>query len=478
LLRTLRSRLLFTYLLVTGVVLGLVAVSLLFFLLRNPFAERQLLRQLDFVANLVTAREADSLAAVVPERLVRALVRIEQVRALRARALILAPDGSALADSAGDRAWLGDALRLEIASSGPGQGDFRVAGSRWLYAARSLGGKGLLVLAAPQPSVGNLATLLREFIPPLLQTCLVGLIVSLGLAWLTARGLSGPLQRMARAATAVSQGDLSARLEPEGPEEVRSLAIAFNDMVGRVQSSQQTQRDFLANVSHELRTPLTSIQGFAQAILDGAAAEEPSRKKAAQVILDESHRLRRLVEELLDLARYDAGQMHLERSPLDLGALLRSVADRLSPRAAEKHVRIELDLPPMSGVSGDGDRLAQVFTNLLDNAVKHSPAGAPVRVQGEAGRGWVAVHVEDRGPGIPAEEVSRIFERFYQLDKSRRGGEGRGAGLGLAISREIVQAHGGSLTVSSRVGEGSTFSVRLPALNPDASTQSRRRKAA
>ena len=244
-------------------------------------------------------------------------------------------------------------------------------------------------------------------------------------------------------------------------------------MVEQVQGNQQAMRDFVANVSHELRTPLTSIQGYAQAILDGTA---PDAKRAAGVIHGESERLRRLVEELLDLARMDTGQAPLARKPVDLGAVLSAIVERLKLKAAEKGVQLQNEANSLPSLIGDGDRLAQVFTNLIDNALKHTPEGGKVRLKAEASSGWVSVHVDDTGPGIPPDELSRIFERFYQLDKARSGSGPRGAGLGLAISREIVVAHGGSLEAQSVVGRGSRFTVRLPIVQPDDETLASKRK--
>ncbi|MGH2627546.1 MAG: ATP-binding protein [Anaerolineales bacterium] len=473
-LSSLRSRLVLSHLLVTGLVLTLVAVSLLFFLLRNPIVERQIYRQLDAIATLIENRE-DGAAGTRPERLIALLGRLQQFRALEGRALVLDEGGSILVDSRPELA-APSADALAAAAAGPGQGDFRQGGDRWLYVARSLGRGRTLVLAAPQPGVRALATGARELIAPLIQTCLVGLAASVVLAWLTARWVTGPLRRAARAAEAVAGGDFSARLAPEGPQEVRRLAATFNVMVERVEASAQAQRDFVANVSHELKTPLTSIQGFAQAILEGAVRDAEGLRRAARVIHEESDRLRRLVEDLLDLARLDARQVSFVRAPLDLNGLLGSVLERISLRAAEKGVRLENELPSYPSLVGDGDRLAQVFTNLLDNAIKFTPAGGSVRLRGEVSGGRALVHVEDMGPGIPAEELSRIFERFYQLDKARRGGEGRGVGLGLAISREIVQAHGGRLNAQSRPGEGSRFSVDLPLTQPQDSTVTGKRR--
>ncbi|TFH34033.1 MAG: HAMP domain-containing histidine kinase, partial [Anaerolineales bacterium] len=200
------------------------------------------------------------------------------------------------------------------------------------------------------------------------------------------------------------------------------------------------------------------------------AGDTASKQHAAQVIYDESDRLRRLVEELLDLARIDAGQIDFRRDRVDLKAILSNVIERLSLRARAAAIELQEQLPPLPSLVGDGDRLAQVFTNLVDNAISHSPAGSRVRILGEASHGSVTIHVEDAGPGIPSEELSRIFERFYQLDKARSS---PGAGLGLAISREIVRSHQGELTAQSEPGLGSRFSVRLPLVRSDDSTLSR-----
>lgn len=206
----------------------------------------------------------------------------------------------------------------------------------------------------------------------------------------------------------------------------------------------------------------------------GRPGTTPLRVGAAEVIYGEADRLRRLVVDLLDLARIDAGQMTFERQPVDISALIHSVCERLSLRASEKGVRLENAVRGLPTIVGDGDRLAQVFTNLLDNAIKHTPGGQRVALHAESTAGRVAVHVDDPGPGIPTDELRRIFERFYQVDKARSGGEGRGAGLGLAISSEIVQAHGGVLTASNLSEGGSRFSVELPIAQPYDKTLARR----
>jgi two-component system sensor histidine kinase ResE len=298
----------------------------------------------------------------------------------------------------------------------------------------------------------------------------IALVVSILLSFLIARWIAAPLDRIAEASRAVAAGVYDQELTIAGPEEIQSLAEAFNEMVREVKTSHQSQRDFVANVSHELKTPLTSIQGFAGAIMDGTASEPEELNRAARVIHDESDRLQRLVKDLLDLARLDSGQLEFAFQRVDLSALLAAVVERLSVKAKQASVRVSLEKTDYPPLVGDGDRLAQVFTNLMDNAIKHSPQGGQVRIWGEASAGWVSVHIDDSGEGIPSSDLDRIFERFYMVDKARAGGTDRGTGLGLAISQEIIRLHNGTIRAQSKVGIGSRFSVQLPVIRPDDST--------
>jgi signal transduction histidine kinase len=279
-----------------------------------------------------------------------------------------------------------------------------------------------------------------------------------------------PLRRLAEAARAITAGDYSQRVEEKGPREIRTLAATFNQMVEEVQHTQEGQRDFLANVSHELKTPLTSIQGYSQAVLDGAVTD-PAR--AASVIYDEAGRMRRLVEELLDLARLESGQARLRRAHVDLSALLGAVIERMTPQARERGVSLEHEVRALPGLTGDGDRLAQVFANLIDNAIEHTPNGGRVLVRAVEVDGGVEASISDTGHGISPEDLDRIFERFYQVDKSRVRGERKGTGLGLTISKELVEAHGGRIRAVSTLGQGATFIVWLPLPRPSDETVSR-----
>jgi two-component system sensor histidine kinase ResE len=214
-----------------------------------------------------------------------------------------------------------------------------------------------------------------------------------------------------------------------------------------------------------LKTPLTSVQGFAQAILDGTADSTEARQQAAQVIYDESGRMHRLVLDLLDLARLDAGTADITMLPVNMSALLNAVQEKFIPQSQKAGVEIKVETTAnLPNLTADGDRLAQVFTNLVDNALKFTPKGGVITIRANVldSRKEMLISVSDTGIGIPPEAQALIFNRFYQADSSRRGGKKHGAGLGLAIAHDIVQAHGGKISVRSRLGEGTSFDVFLP----------------
>jgi signal transduction histidine kinase len=458
-----------TYLFVVGLALALVGASLFFFLLRNPAAQQLEYRRLDFWLKGFEARQGRALLISSPERLQENIDRLDQ--AVRARVLLLDSSGDVLADSRpGQGSLPGEVLTELRDSQGPTRGSYQSdLTSTWLYVATPIAEGRRIVLASPQPTPRSFFLWGDDLLRPLLQAGLLSLVLSALLTWLIARWVAAPLSDMADASRKVAAGEFNQQIPPSGPDEVQSLAAAFNEMTHKVQASRQAQRDFVANVSHELKTPLTSIQGFAQAILDGAAQDPEGQHKAARVIYDESERLRRLVEDLLDLARLDAGQVEFKREAVDLGRIIQAVLERLQVKAERREVKIRDRTADLPRLVADGDRLAQVFLNLVDNAIAYSPQGGVVELDGGVEDGWVSIHIDDHGPGIPADQLSRIFERFYQVDQARSSGE-RGVGLGLAICREIIQAHGGRVIAQSEVGMGSRFTVQLPIVRPDDST--------
>jgi two-component system sensor histidine kinase ResE len=311
---------------------------------------------------------------------------------------------------------------------------------------------------------------------PLLQAGVVGLIAAFIMSLILTRSVVRPLQDVAKAVSNVARGKVDERAPVRGPLEVRIVAEAFNEMAEQVAQTQQAQRDFLANVTHDLRTPLTSIQGFSQAIIDGVASNPEAAQRAAQIIHDESARLNRMVEELLDLARIEAGKLSMTRQGLQLADILNAVGERLTPRAKENGLTLTLEVPSsLPIIGGDGDRLAQVYTNLIDNAIKHTPEGGTVTMRAGQFNGGLLVQVCDTGEGIPADDLPHLFDRFYQVDKSRQRERREGAGLGLTITKQIVEAHAGRIWVESQEGSWTIFSTWYPVLAADSTTIIRRR---
>ena len=474
--KSLQSRLILSYVVVIGVVL--VLVSLVAFLLVRGYQRDQSLSRLSDRTALASRLAAEALQrGILPRQTVERLTQsLEQEGDAPTYVYLLNRAGHPIVGNGGgleQRHFQALAAREFPPPPRTLRGEWRTAdGERLLYAAQLLpvpegadaqAGR-ILLLAQPFHPI-RLA--LGQLLPRLAWAGGIALAVSLLLAGLIAYSIARPLDRIARAAEEITAGNYDQQLDITAPGEAARLAQSFNTMARRVKATLESQRDLVANVSHELKTPLTSIQGFSQALLDGTAAGGAERERAAAIIYEESGRMRRLVDELLDLARLEAGEVTLARRPVDVGRLLDDVRARFAFQSEQWGVALDLEaLPGLPPVVGDADRLSQVFGNLLDNALKHTRGTEAARVVlNVAPRdGQVLCSVMDNGPGIPARDLPRIFERFYQVDKSRvRVREGGGAGLGLAIAREIVQAHGGTIWVESVEGLGTRFNVELPA---------------
>ena len=341
------------------------------------------------------------------------------------------------------------------------------------------GDRDLLVNLAVAVPENSLSAAWLQLAPSLLAGAVVACVLSIAVAFWLARSISGPLAKVTRASERMATGDFDQYIDVRGRDEVGHLAASFNKMAREVGQMHRTMRDFLANVSHELRTPLTSIEGYSAAMVDGTIQQPAQYQDAARIIGDEAGRMHRLVEDLLYLSKIESGQIAIERARLDLPDLLRGCVRQVQPQVDSAGLTVDLKSTPLPPVLADGHRLQQVFVNLLDNAVKHTPplgsisvaahlaTARPMREGLDGGLTknepvWVAVDVHNTGSYINPEQADRIFERFYQVDPARsRGGDGNG--LGLAIVHEIVQAHHGKVEVSSDVERGTTFTVYLPA---------------
>ncbi len=448
---SLRSRLWLSYALLVATALSVVAMILFIYLIRNPFLYRQTLERLQAVQTVVMERDGQTLSFVA-----------ERVsKNFNVRILLFSADQQVLLDTyAKKMPPLKFPQQKILPRSMPIVRDEKKIA--WLYSIEKLPDNSYIMVAAPRPRVSLTNVFADDFLPLIMQSGVFALLLSLVVAFFFARWIADPLQKVVAAARQMPSAEIKP-VEPQGPHEVQELTRAFNSMISRTQASQKSQREFVANVSHELKTPLTSVQGFAQALLDGTADSSESRQQAAQVIYDESARMHRMVLDLLDLARLDAGTADITMAPVNMSTLLNAIAEKFTPQLQQAGVTVKVDVPAtLSTVTADGDRLAQVFTNLMDNALKFTPRDGLISLRASVANKEMLISVSDTGTGIPAEALAHIFDRFYQADPARRGGERHGVGLGLAIAHEIVQAHGGRIGVRSRLGEGTTFDVYLP----------------
>jgi len=465
----LRTRLILSYLAVIFLCLSIVAAALL--ALSQDFRDRLARIRLNDIGAPIYVQVKSLAEGNASLSQVWANLQ-EQANETNTAILLLDSEGKLIRQiSPQGRSWAYPSRKLEnklsAGNSDPQYGTYvSRAGQGFAYVSYSLTGlfrtRGTtvpetIVIAIPR---GEATTLWAYFARPLLWAGFIALGVSIVIAVFLARSVYLPLLRVTTAVEEIAKGRYEQEVDVTGPNEVKGLALSINKMAEKVKQSQRTLRDFIADVSHELRSPLTSIKGFALAIRDGTTGDRNAQVKAAGIIEDESKRMLRLVNDLLELSRLESGQADMVMEPLDLKELLQQCRDIFAMRAEEKGISLITDIEPMSPVIGDIDRLEQVFSNLLDNALKHTPAGGKVNLTArQASPGNIEVTVTDNGQGIPPEQLPHVFERFYKAGSARANA---GTGLGLAIAKEIVRSHGGSISTGSIQGRGTAFAVKLP----------------
>jgi signal transduction histidine kinase len=328
--------------------------------------------------------------------------------------------------------------------------------------------EGMPVLAYFEPlDAPNLQLIQQGFTDSVNQSLLIAIllagVLALLLALLLSQSILSPVSALTRAARRMENGDLSQRVQVRAGGELGELAQAFNAMADGLQRLEQLRRSMVTDIAHELRTPLSNVRGYLEALRDGVVEPSP-------VLIDSLHEealsLNRLVDELQELALAEAGQLHLDIQPL---AVLPAVEKTLLAIRAQAHARqvsLHIDVPPgLPPALADANRFRQVLCNLLDNALTHTPAGGRITVQAGQAGDQIELRVQDTGEGIPAEHLPLIFERFYRVDQSRTRATG-GAGLGLAIVRQLVEAQGGQVSAHSQVGQGTTMQFTLPIAPP------------
>lgn len=483
---SIRTRLILTHISVILITLAIIAVGLIF-ILRTYQRDIQLARLADAVVPLAFQARAMLLNDVPPKEV---MTRLQQQAGEIGDVIVLTDKGLVLADATyglANRNIGVAALEKPSARRGVIWGVFQQKNlnRNLLYVAVMAGpynGQNVYVGLAARER--GLLTVLGDIGTNLLVAGIVTLIISLLAALLLARSIARPITRLTQATEAIAHGQYEHRVDTKGNDEIGRLAESFNSMAEQVQRSRQMEKDFVADVSHELKTPLTSIQGFSQAIVDGAVQDLEGARRAAQTIFDETARMAALVGDLLTLARLESKQMPLAQDRVNLTELLPRWVERLRPRANSCGETLSMLINPLPTITGDAGKLEQVVTNLVENAIKYNRPEGSVNVTAKAetedvetfrrnvstkitrkksaAQQWIRIAVQDTGEGIAAEELPRLFNRFYRGDKARVAG---GTGLGLSIAKEIVAAHGGTITVESKPGQGSTFTVNLPVQN-------------
>jgi signal transduction histidine kinase len=335
-----------------------------------------------------------------------------------------------------------------LAKGMPARGSVTLDGVDDYFAAQPVGEK-TLVLLRPKSTTSSRWS---PFVVGLLVAAAAGGLLAAAAAFVLARRISRPVGRVADAARSLTRGTHPDPVPVEGAAELATLAVAFNALADQLRRAQEAERNFLLSVSHELKTPLTAIRGYAEAVEDGAI--EP--REAAGTVALEAARLERLVRDLLDLARMNRTDFSVRNTEIDLGEVAEDAVRRYQPQADAFGVSLVTEVDGPAPAVADADRVLQVVSNLVENALRLAPAGGEVRVVAAPGM----LRVEDTGPGLEDEDREHAFERFYL--HSRYGRERPvGTGLGLAIVKELTEAMGGSVEVASRPGELTAFTVRL-----------------
>ena len=452
--RSIATRLFLSYIAVVVVGLAVAAVAISGLLLRYEDDQTRVHLE-ELSAPFLTAIQTGVRAGQQPREIVDALT--EQAHAANTRLLITTAARRVVIDS--DGRLVGSILPQPSASN---IGEFTESPDQWLFVRQQLrqaaaGGVGLGFIVVARPRA-VLTDTLRALLPSLALSGLVALAFAVLVAALLARTITRPLRDLVGGVRRFAGGDYGTRVPLAGPSEVAEMGTAFNEMASEIQRSRGSEQAFLADISHELRTPLTSIQGFAQAIVEGEARGD-AVSHVAEIIHREARRLVRMVEGLLQVARLESGAQSMAREDVVPARLLESAVAALEVQAKDAGVSFDVEgAEALPSLRGDPDKLAQLFLNVLDNAMKHSPRGTTVHVRGSRDDGAVVVRVRDAGSGLPQGAQTRLFQRFYRGENAQRDG----AGLGLAIAQAIAQAHGGSIRASNVDGGGAEFTVRLP----------------
>jgi two-component system sensor histidine kinase BaeS len=361
--------------------------------------------------------------------------------------------------------YLTEQLRLELIQTGRVKGTVTVGGDRYLVAGASKidkrPGKGFVLLRPASLKTAGWGPFLRALV---IAGAIGAALAAFG-SLVISRWIAGPVRRVADASRSLAEGISPEPVPLGGSAELAVLAQTFNDMALQLNRAREAERNFLLSVSHELKTPLAAIRGYAEGLEDGIFTAD----EATATIREEARRLERLVRDLLDLARMNRREFVVHHEQVDLRDVAREVARRYESDARAAGVELECVADAPAPAIADQDRVLQIVSNLVENALRSTPAGGTVRVRAEAGM----LVVEDTGVGLAPEDLPHTFERFYLHDRNPDGRARIGSGLGLAIVKELTERMGGTVAVDSEVGRGTTFVVRLPSAPSGSPTSER-----
>ena len=307
----------------------------------------------------------------------------------------------------------------------------------------------------------------------IVEALAVGLVISIFLSLLLAKTMIAPIQELTHAAEKVASGDFSDKVENSSKDEIGVLTRTFNDMAVQLEDtlddlkrSEQMRREFVANVSHELRTPITGVKSYAETLAHDPDIPADTRARFLNVILNESDRMTKIVQDLLTLSRFDAGSFEFTFDEFSFETSVRDVYNAVRMEAQAHHHEFTVEIEPgIPRIRGDKARVEQVLMNMVSNAIKYTKDGGRIAIKAGVRGGEVWCSVKDNGIGIPKEDTQKVFDRFYRVDKARSRESG-GTGLGLSIAQEIVVRHGGRIDLKSRLGHGTTITVWLPVEGP------------
>lgn len=318
---------------------------------------------------------------------------------------------------------------------------------------------GAVILYSPVTGINDTFAKMKELF---IGAALLGFIFAVVLGLFLSRYITKPIQRVTQAAHGIAHGSFGNRVVVNSQDEIGQLGESFNFMAQRLEDYEKMRKDFVANVSHELRSPLTSINGFIEALIEGKNKDEQEKNKYLSILQKETNRMSTLVNDLLEISKFDAQKVHFDMSSFPIDTVIKRAIAILKPQLDEKKLTVKTIISnKIPQCYGDEDRIEQVIHNLLENAIRYSPQGVKLLIDARLLKNEIVVEVTDNGPGIPKDEQQRVWERFYRVDKDRSRGNG-GTGLGLAIVKEIIDRHGGQVYIDSEVEIGTMFGFTLP----------------